>query len=278
MKNKYLFYLLVVFIGTNVSYADSLFIAPSYFFTYGNYNNNSSSVSNALYLTSYLSSRVTLINHYDNLSIDLRKDTAYLQNTLHTGFLLNLYPYYFKFHYAYKQGEYSISDSSLYSDYTNLYSLETMYYQNMILVGLSLTHINSNGILNSNLLNNQKINQLTLRLDYTFSPSLLFSLKPNYTNLTDGRRLYSVASRITFFPINSLAIKLFGFAGERAYYFDNDLLTNFNQDETQKSQIGVQLDYYPSYYTLISAGFQYTKFTSFTINYFFIGIRHGLFI
>lgn len=278
MKNKYIFCLLVVIIGTNVSYADSLFIAPSYFFTYGNYNNKSSSVSNALYLTSYLSSKVTLINHYDNLNIDLRKDTTYLQNTLHTGFLLNFYPYYFKFHYAYKQGEYSVSDSSLYSDHTNLYSLETMYYQNMFLVGLALTHINSNGILNSNLLNNQKINQLTLRLDYTYSPSLLFSVRPNYTNLSDGRRLYSIAGRITYFPITSSAIKLFGFAGERAYYFDNDLLTNFNQDETQKSQIGVQFDYYPSYYTLVSAGFQYTKFTSFTINYFFIGIRHGLFI
>jgi hypothetical protein len=145
-------------------------------------------------------------------------------------------------------------------------------------LGLTYTFENAIGIFNTNSLKHQQIHQLTGRIDYIYSPSLFLSVRPNFSSLKDGRELYSLSGKITYFPIITTSIKVYGFYGERAYYFDNDLLTLFNQDETQKYQAGVQLDYYPSYYLLLSAGVQHTKFQTISINYFVAGIRYGLFI
>lgn len=260
------------------SFADSTFVAPSYFFTYGDYSNKSYSTSNAVYLSTYLTDRITLVNHYEYLNINLRKDSTYQQHTLLGGAIVNFFPYYLKFFYSYKRGDFLIDNNKIYSDHTNIYSLEAIYYRDLFYLGLGYSFENAIGILNPNNLTHQQIHQVTGRIEYIVSPSLYLSLRPNYSALKDSRELYSVSGKLTYFPIISTSIKLYGFYGERAYYFDNDILTLFNQDETQKYQAGIQLDYYPSYYMMLSTGFQHTKFQSFSINYFVAGIRYGLFI
>lgn len=272
------FVLLIVFLAQPVSYSDSTYYAPSYYYTLGNYSNNNSSNSHAVYLTSYLGYRFTLNNHYELLNINISKDWDYTQHTFLGGGLINYYPYFYKFYYSYKRGVFSKNNNDIYTDHSNLFSLEAMYYHYLYYFGLHYTFANANGILNIDSLNKQQVHQITGRIDHIFSPSVYLSIRPNVSILSDGRNLYSVAGKATCFLYPSLAVKVNGFVGRRAYYFDSDILTIFNQDETQQYQAGIQIDYYPFYHLLISAGYQNTKFQSYKINYFVAGLRYGFFL
>lgn len=119
----------------------------------------------------------------------------------------------------------------------------------------------------------QSTNQFTGRLEWIAGPRIFLSLKPSYVKPKDGRSLTSVAGKIHYLPVNQLLLKVGGMIGKRAYYFDSDILTIFNQDETQKNLIFGQLEYSPvKQFTLILA-VQHTEFETFSINYYIAGIK-----
>lgn len=280
MTNKIL--LLLVIILSFDSLADSLYVSPSFYYTYGNYSDKSTSKSFAFYNSLQLSFKNYLINSYDNLLIKT-SDWNYKQQTFSAGIYSVYFPYFFKFNYSHIKGDYRLKDfpdfdeSSLnYSDFTNLYSLDFIYYQNLFYFGAALTYQNAIGKLSINQLEKQRVGQITLRFENIFSPDIFLSVKPNYTFCTDGRKLFSVAAKIHYLISPYWLIKAGGFAGKRAYYFDTDLITIFNQPQTQYWQGFVQLDYFPSLFWKFTLNYQYTKFETYKINYFTAGVKTAL--
>jgi len=257
--------------------ADSTFVNPSFYFTYGNYSSKEVSKSYAFYNTIAITNNYFMTVHYDNLTIT-GKNWNYLQQTFLVGNYINLFPLGVKFSYAHLKGDYSSPPSSFtYSDFTDLYNLDLFYYKNLYYIGISFTYLNANGILNTAGLTQQKVSQLTLRLEKIVSNDFFISIKPNYSELSDGRKLYSLSGKVHYLLSRDLLIKAGGMIGKRAYYFDSDLLTIFNQDYTQTSLYFGQLEYSASPHTKIISSFQRAKFQNLSINYFVLGIKSNFF-
>jgi hypothetical protein len=263
-------------------YSDSLYVSPSFYFTFGNYTDNNDSKSFAFYNSLQLSQRYYLINGYDNLSI--KADSwKYHQQFFLGGVFVNYFPFYFKFNYAHIKGDFKLNDipdfneaSSNYSDYSNLFNLDLIYYQDLFYYGTSLTYFHAIGKVTKDLLTSQSVGQLTFRLEYIPTPDIFLSLKPNYTFCKDGRKLYSLALKGHYLLSANFLVKTGGQIGERAYYFDSDLLTIFNQPQTQKFQAFLQLEYFPSIFWKFTLAYQNTKFETYSINYFTIGFKTGI--
>ena len=273
IKKTYFFIIIFVFISLTESIkADSTYFSPSFYYTYGSYNQGRVSESFAFYSTLQLSRQFYIINHYDNLTIN-NKDWDYLQQTFLIGLIAEFFPFYCKFTYSHYKGDFTYLPFPFeYSDFTNLYSLDLLYYIDDFYFGSSYTHLNQIGY------KKQISDQLTLRLDNILSNDLYISLKPSYTKLYDGRNLFSVSLKMNYQVLPEILLKLGGFGGERAYYFDTDLLTIFNQEDTQKYQLFAQADL-----SLISdlkfiLAYQHTKFTSFKIDYYIAGVKAALFL
>jgi len=257
--------------------ADSTFVSPSFYFTYGDYSNKNLSKSFAFYNTSEITKNAFLTIHYDNLSISA-KDWSYLQQTFLANSYVNLFPFGMKGTYAQFKGDYSYKPNKfIYNDYTNLYSADLFYYNNLYYFGLSYTYLSVNGILNIKGLTHQKSSQLTLRLEKILSNDLFLSVKPNYSQLTDGRKLLSVSGKVHYLLSSQLLLKAGGMIGKRAYYFDSDLLTIYNQDDTQKSLYFGQIEYSFNNSLKLITAFQRTNFQSYAINYFVVGLKSNFF-
>ncbi|OGU74791.1 MAG: hypothetical protein A2V93_00850 [Ignavibacteria bacterium RBG_16_34_14] len=252
--------------------ADSTLVGPSFYYTYGDYNFGSESQSFAFYNTLQLSNNLYLINHYENLSIH-NKNWDYLQQAFLVGVIAEALPFYFKFTYSHYKGDFTFLPLPFEAaDFTNLYSLDVIYYIDDFYFGASYTHLNQIGY------KKQIADQFTFRLDKILSYDFFISIKPSYTKLYDGRNLFSAALRIHYLISPEILLKVGGFAGERAYYFDTDLLTIFNQDDTQKYQLFVQTDLSPKEDFKFILAYQHTKFTSFKIDYYIAGVRAALFL
>jgi len=276
--NRYILIILVIAAaGAKQSFADSTYISPSFYYTYGDYSNSMSSNSFAFFNTLQISERLYLINSYDNLNIKTPTQIGweYSQQLFLGGLYYNAYPYFIKGNYSYILGKYNwISDGSYnYKDISHLFNVDFVYYQNLFYYGASYNYFISNGILNADSLKTRRIHQLTLRWEYIVSPSLFISIKPNYSRVDDGRDLISAELKIRYLVLNGVVINTGGFYGSRAYYFDSDLLTIFNQNYTQKYRLFGQIDFYPFNAISLSAGYQHTKFNDFSINYLVAGIK-----
>ncbi len=281
MRSQFLFFsVLILLFFSERGYGDSVYVSPSFYYTYGDYSNKNSSNSFAFYNTLQLSKRFFLINSYDNLKITARDSIKwnYNQQMLSAGLFGNYFPYFLKFTYAHIKGDFKLKDYDFgsYSDYSNLFNFDFMYYQNLFYYGISYTFINSHGILTIDSLSKQSAHQLNLKLEYIIHPQIFLSIKPNYSKIEDGRNLLSTAFKIHYLPLPELLIKAGGFAGERAYYFDPDLLIIFNQNETQKLQVFGTVEYFPSYLLKLAVSFQHSEFAGYSINYYTAGVRLNL--
>jgi len=246
---------------------ETFYLSPSVFYTNGDYTTNVQSNSAAFYNTAQLMDKFYLINHYEFLRINAN-DYSYDQQTFLAGGIVNLFPFYIKFNYAHYKGnfDYKLSEYK-YEDFTNLYNLDLLYYIDWFYFGAAYTHLNQIGFAKAN------SNQITLRIERILSNEFFISLKPSFTKLYNGKNLFSASVKLHYAPIPELLFKVGGFAGERAFYFDSDLLTIFNQNYIQKNQVFTQIEYSPVSYLWLILGYQQTKFTEFKINYLVAGIR-----
>lgn len=262
--------LITLFFVKNIK-ADSTFVSPSIYYTKGSYSEGRKSESIAFYNMFQLSEKLYLLNHYDNLKID-SIDWNYLQQTFLIGVLADFLPVVVKFNFAHYMGDFKYLPFPFEStDYSNLYSTDLFYYTDGYYFGASYTHLNQIGY------KKQTSNQITLRFEKILSDEFFISFKPSYVNLIDGRNLYSAALKIHYMPVNELLFKIGGFGGERAYYFDTDLLTLFNQDDTQKYQLFAQAEYSFIKELKLIFAYQHTEFNSFNIDYYIAGIKANLF-
>jgi hypothetical protein len=268
---------IIILFLSSVLWADSTLVSPSFYFTYGNYSSKDLSKSYAFYNTSGITKNYSLTVHYDNLLIT-GTDWNYLQQTFLAGNYFNFFPFGIKLTYAHLKGDYSYTPYPIkYSDFTNLYNLDLFYYKNLYYLGLSFTYLDAKGILNITGLTQQKVSQLTLRLEKIVFNELFVSIKPNYSQISDGRKLFSLFGKFHYLLSSQLLLKAGGMIGKRAYYFDSDLLTIYNQDYTQTSLYFGQFEYSVSSSIKLISSYQHTKFQNYSINYFILGIKSNFF-
>ncbi|PKL83515.1 MAG: hypothetical protein CVV24_04700 [Ignavibacteriae bacterium HGW-Ignavibacteriae-3] len=260
-----LFLILSMFVG-NASRADSLNVYPSGFYTLGKYSSGENSTSLAGYSTFAFNHKTFFTFGYDNLTIDYNSGN-YKQRNYTVSFLQNLFPSYFKVSYSFIDGENSPKGSAASTDNTHLVSLEYYFFSNMFYYGIAGTYLKQSGSKDLSDL------QITPRIEWVVSPLLYLSLKPNYTYVNDKRNLFSVSGYISWQAIENLYLKLGGFIGRRALYFDTDLLTIYNQNETQTKLYTFQLDYIAEKNLKVTAGYQFSNFSSYSIDYFYLGLR-----
>jgi hypothetical protein len=160
-----------------------------------------------------------------------------------------------------------------YADNTNLISADFSTYYNGWFAGASGTFTKANGFLTPDSLREQTILQIVLRIEYYFNRELFFSVKPAYTNAQDGRKLISATWKVLYRPFDEFLLKASAAIGQRAYYFDTDQLTIFNQDQSQRSLYSLQAEYSLPFNTDIIAAAISTQFANYHVNYFAAGIR-----
>jgi len=277
---KKLLFITAVFIFTISCYADSIYFSPSFYYTRGDYSNNSYSNSYAGYLA-ISNLRNTLLLSYDNLTIG-GGDNKYIHHYFNAGGILGFTNFYLKLNYGHAEGSYNQNTTgrgnmfnnnntnSSTNDVNNLYSIDAFYTDYSTYLGVGYSFQKQEGNVS------RDVYQILLRLEYIPHWRILFSLKPVWTYVSDGRELFGLNGRINYLPFDRFLIKAHGFYGERAYFFDPDLLILFNQDETQKYLAALQLEYYFTYNFNIAAGFQHTSFGSYKINYYILGVRTNL--
>jgi hypothetical protein len=268
MKIKFLF---LFFLFAIILKADSTYLSPSAYYTHGNYSNKAYSNAATFYNTLQLKQNLFLLNSYNNLKI-INPQWDYKQQNFIAGINYYFFPYFLRLNYAHIKGDYmaKILFDEDYSDFTNVYNLDLYLYSDMNYAGAAFTFLNLTGF------NTLQIYQLTLRYERIISNDWYFAIRPNYTSATDGRSMFSTSIRLHYALTPHIILKTGGFAGERAYYFDSDLLTVFNQYETQKHQYFFQADYFPVYNFGLIFLYQNTKFETYSINYFSIGTKINL--
>jgi hypothetical protein len=249
--------LLIIFSATTL--ADSIYVTPSLYYSRGDYTDERYSDSYAGYLTiGDLNSAAVLSFNRINIVDPLWK---YNQNLFTIGGIMGFNRIYLKLNY----GRVDAKENDLPYRY-NIYSIDAFYTNYRLYLGGSYTHHMSG----TSQLN---IDNAIIRLEYIPHWRVLLSLKPMYTNVSDGRELFGTALRFHYLPLDYFLVKLHGFIGERAHFFDPDLLVLYNQMETQKNLAALQLEYFLSLNFNVIAGFQHTSFGSYRINYYILGLR-----
>ncbi|HKI77524.1 MAG TPA: hypothetical protein VKA26_03170 [Ignavibacteriaceae bacterium] len=251
--------------------ADSLSVHPGIYYTYGNYSSDASSKAFSVYVPFVFGQRHTFLAGYDNLKI-ITPNWDYNQQMYNLQTILNFDPFYIKLNYDYINGDYLESNSiNNYQDRTNIFNLESFIRLKLFYIGLSYVHLKMNGGILQ-----QSTDQFTARLEYLIDPRVYLSLKPSYVKVKDGRNLASFEARINYLPLNSFLIKAGAMFGKRAYYFDSDLLTIFNQEETQDKKYFGQVEYTPVKSFTFILSYIHSGFETYSINYFVAGIKAHL--
>lgn len=256
------------------------FLSPSLYYTFGDYSDGKTSRSISGYATLTLNFFDHIYLGYDNLRIN-DAESFYDQNMFVSGFIKNLYPFYLRFNYSHIKGEFDVDQSlyRLYSldpdtiksfDYTNLYNLGVSYNYGYFYFGINYTYLNAIGYIAV------KSHSIEPVIDWVIDPKLVLRAAPNYTSVSDDRNLKSLYFRVSYYPTTDLFLYFDGFVGERAYYFNPELLTIFNLNQTQLNLFGFKAEYLPVPKLKIMLGFQNTKFSTHSINYFSAGIRYSI--
>ena len=245
-------------------------IYPSVYYTYGDYSNKITSTSVSGYVPFTWNGFDYITLGYDNLNIDSTFWKYHQQLFLVAG-TFNFYPFYLKLGYLHIKGDFNIKRFHYeYSDFLNLYSAKVLYNINLLYLGISFDY--------SNLIGYQSlvIKHYGASILWIISQNFSAELKPLYTSITDGRKLFATSLAFNYSPAKSLTLKLYGFGGERAYYYDEDLLTMFNQNETQKLLTSFRIEYAIVKELTLIGNYQYSEFQDYNIRYYVGGLRLNL--
>lgn len=239
---------------------------PSLYYTYGNYTNNNYSSGISGYGSVRFNDFDYLIIGYDNLQI-FNNDWDFDQNMIALNAVKNLYPFYVSAAYAYINGKFSYKPFTYnYRDRTHLLNAGLLYNMDLIFLGAGFTFMDLNGY------KSVTAKQYYLKFHWQLSPSTLLKVIPLYSTINDGRKLYSASLGIDHKLFSNMDVMISMSIGERAYYFNPDLLTVFNQDETQKFNLSAKFSYKLGSLTVIP-NFILSKFESYNIKYFSLGLQ-----
>ncbi len=275
-------------------------VKPSYYFTYGDYSNGNITRTHSVYSTINIDNGIFPTVGYENQNIFNNQliqggtktsyPWKYNQQSFLGGVFYSAFPDYSKFYYTHIMGDFKLNQNDYlnsisfdyskakYSDYTNIYTFDYSRYYDGWSFGGVVTYLNAIGhikIIDTVVtLNHQQTMQGTARIEYAFSPDIFLSVKPSYFySMIDKRKLWSAAIKFHYLAAESLLLKAGGIVGKRAYYFDSDLLTVFNQDDTQKQCAFVSTEVFPGDGFTLTAAFLYSEFTDYHINYYVAGVR-----
>ncbi len=255
------------------------FFSPSVYYTYGSYSDGKESNSISAYSTLTLNFFDHIYVGFDKLKIT-DNESFYDQQFFAVGAIKNLYPFYLKFNYAHIKGEFDLNSSAydLYQlekgtyrqfDYGNLYNLGAVYNLGRFYFGFNYTFLNQIGYWNL------QVQTLEPSIDWVIDPTFVLRVTPTFTKLTDNRNLTSIHLKLSYYPLSNLFFHADGFAGERAYYFNSELLTFFNLNQTQKNLFGIKVEYLPVDLLKLIVSYQYTEFTTHSINYISAGLKYS---
>lgn len=248
-------------------------ISVSPFYTYGKYSNKVVSNSKAIYGSVNFNGNFILSSGYDMISLKYN-DWDYKQNSFSGSAIVRISDLFLKFAGIKVRGDFIdnlFNQSYNYQDEVYSITSELVYKYNWTYFGLGLNYSNSGK--GYNIL---KAYNLNLRYELFLDYYTYLSFRPNFYLENSDKKLFSVTSKLThwFSPSFTGSVNLT--LGNRRYCFDNDLLTIYNQYETQKLVVGGSVDYSIIDEITVSAGYQHTKFESFSVNYFFLGLRSKL--
>ncbi|HPN38711.1 MAG TPA: hypothetical protein PL041_09925 [Melioribacteraceae bacterium] len=260
---------------------------PSSYFTQGTYNKEKKSNGISLYSTLGINYTDYFTIGFDKTDIESKKEFEYNQNLIVFGFTKSLFPLYIKANFAYQTGKYNYKPFNFsYNDNTNVYGLGFSYYTNNLYFGANYNYITLRG--NKSV----KVNQPSFNIVYLPSVFFDFSYKLHYSSLksqlpiyedflmgensADERKLISHIFTINYYPLYALYTKFEVMFGKRAHYFNNDLLTFFNQDDTQNLSIYSKIDYelFKNFRTILS--YNYLSLDHSKIIYYSIGIKYNI--
>jgi hypothetical protein len=256
-------------------------LAPSVFYTYGDYSDSRYSHDIAGYTTIGIQDRHSLSLAYDNIVIN-HNEFAFRQQMGLAGVLLSKKPWAAKLDYGRIVGKFRLKAFDLrLRDETNIYSAEFLCWSHFITAGASYSSIQATLMIPettplpgpASQAVPRSTQQYLLRLEVVPHWRLRLIALPAYSWVQDGRRLYSTVFRANFVPAPRLLLKAGGMVGQRAYYFDNELFTIYNQNETQSEWVFGQAEYDLWHHVIVVAEFIHTHFQNYDINYSVLGLK-----
>ncbi len=163
---------------------------------------------------------------------------------------------------------------SKYSDKLYTLALEIDYNVNLFYVGLNFAYTNFTTASDSLVSLNSK--QFGLPITYEPSSSFLITITPTYTMLSDRENLFSMEVLLKYSLTKNITTYLGGFFGKRAYFYNHNLYTIYNQNPTQTSAANFVLEFKASEKVTLVARYTYTEFEDYLINYFTMGLKLDL--
>ncbi|MFH0734483.1 MAG: hypothetical protein V1773_09420 [bacterium] len=279
--------IIIFFVCINIFAQDfNLTLNPSTYYTYGNYNKNKSSQGYSAYASLGINYYDYITLGFDNTIINDKTEFKYDQKFVIVSGLKNLFPYYIKLNYGYAEGKYDYKPFEfIYKDYTNLYNISLTRYFNNFYAGISYSFINVYGH------KGVKIHQPQLILDWIFMPNLIISYRGIYSKVKsdlpiyeeflqgelsdDNRSLYSNSFSLNYYLSEQLFMRTEVTLGKKAYYFNTDYLTFFNQDDTQNFSFSTKVDSEIFKNFRINFSYQYLTLDHSKINYYSVGLKYN---
>jgi len=240
---------------------------PAAYYTAGAYSSGPHAHSYSGYASISFHGFDYLVTGYDRMLIESSTWT-YDQHLFVVGGQKNLYPFYLKLNYGGLKGTFNLpTERYSYDDRLDILNGGLLYNVDLFFVGPTYTYVNVRGY------KTLQCHQVGLQGEWVIDPAFSISLTPLYTTLTDGRSFVSATAGMTFSPVQPLVLQLSGVFGKRAYYFHPDLLTVFNQDETQENLWSVRAEYTVEGIVTLIGSYQSTGFTGYTVKYLALGVR-----
>jgi len=241
-------------------------VRPSAFATWGNYSDSRTSFERAAYVSAAHSGWLVSTG-YGDLKID-HEEWTYHQTQWTAGVLYARSSWSARAYYSRVRGDFDATAYVYrYTDHGYLWNGEATYSLGHYGFGYSFTGFRGKGYWD------RTSAQHTARIEWIPHPSLFLSVRPSYVRINDGRRLESIMIRVHDQPAQFLVLKFGGMIGRRAYAFDNDLFTFFNQDETQRGLIFTQADLLLSRRFTAAVEYILTSFDGYDITYMVMGLK-----
>ncbi len=242
-------------------------VLPSAYYTAGTYSGGARSDSYSGYASISSHGFEYLVAGYDRMLIESSTWT-YDQHLFVVGGQKNFYPFYLRLNYGGIKGTFDLPSARYsYDDHIDILNCGLLYNIDLFFVGPTYTYVNVTGY------KTLQCHQVGLQGEWFIDPAFGVSLSPLYTTLTDGRSFISATAGMSYSPVQPLVVQVSGVFGKRAYYFNPDLLTVFNQDETQENLWSVRAEYTVEGVVTLIGSYQSTDFTGYTVKYLALGVR-----